>query len=81
MSKHIIQAGRGQIYRSGSGEYILAMLQNEARYDLVALISLEDGNRWRDPVRVNDNMSITTAEFNAIGGNTMKFLRHNINAE
>lgn len=32
----------------------------------VALISLHDGNRWRDPVAVDSTMKITDAEFSEI---------------
>ncbi len=56
----------GQIFRNDeSGEkFILARVKSHA----VILVSLSDGNRWRDAVSVKDPLSIMPEEMAFIGG-------------
>lgn len=54
----------GSRFRLDGVSYILA--QTEAKK--VALISLEDGNRWSNPCGVNNISSISSDEWNGIRG-------------
>ena len=46
------------------GECLLCRVQTNK----VCLIGLEDGNRWTDPVKVDDTYRITEEEFSRISG-------------
>lgn len=51
-------------YQNTISEYILSQVQE----GIVALIGLESGNRWDDPVKVQTVMKITHEEFYEISG-------------
>ncbi len=46
--------------------YVLA----QVAFKQVGLVSIESGNRWYDPVTVNDVTEITDIEFEVIAGDT-----------
>ena len=59
------------IFLSRREKYILAQpLPNQA-----CLISLNDGNRWRDPIKVKKVKTITAQEFQAICGEAVENIR------
>ena len=57
------------------GYYILAMIE----YGKVSLINLSTGNRWGDPVEVNDYRAITKEEFIKISSSSNEFSFHKVN--
>jgi hypothetical protein len=61
----------GDIFETGDGghRYMLATVGS----NLVALVSLEDGNRWKDAVYVLDNLNITPREWYKVVGTDEKF--------
>lgn len=66
MPDETYRVGQRFIISSSRDEYILAALGNSQ----VALISLTNGRKWRDPVRVNNYERITKAEMLKIARTT-----------
>lgn len=58
---------RGQIFRGPSEDFILA--QTATNY--MALIGLDSGNRFKDPIKVGNNQQITEEEFNLMCGRSV----------
>ena len=56
--------GIGDRYRLGSEEHILAQVDTS----MLALVSLDSGNRQDDPVKVEDPTNVTEEEWNKIIG-------------
>lgn len=66
----------GARYRNDNwpGEYIVALVAR----DLVALVSMEDGNRWTDAVEVKDAHNITEDEWTKLtDGKAIRFVQTN----
>jgi hypothetical protein len=68
-----IKIGMGSRFLFGNLEYILSL--TEIRYNkntstdyLMCLISLDDGNRWQSPSKVDDYYDISFKEFQKITG-------------
>lgn len=59
----------GDRFKMMGEEYILATVGQ----DLVCLISLTDGNRFRPPVKVKDKRNITGSEWLEISGTAYNF--------
>lgn len=58
----------GDIFIKGKEYYILS----QVGHSMMCLIHIRDGNRWRDPIKVDDVCKITKEEFNKIGASYFK---------
>lgn len=58
----VIKIGQFYIHAFTEEEFILCQVDNY----MVCLISIQTGNRWNDPVEVNDVFNITEEEFRSI---------------
>ena len=56
----------GQRFRYTGGSFDESYILAQVGYKQVALIGLDAGNRWMDPVKVEHVDEITEAEFDAI---------------
>jgi hypothetical protein len=62
----------GNYYKHNCDIYILA----EVNVNQVCLISIMDGNRWMNPVRINNSNIITNDDFNLIVGCSFGTFKH-----
>jgi hypothetical protein len=68
-----IKIGMGSRFLFGNLEYILSLTEIKSNknisYNLMCLISLDDGNRWQNPVNVENCYDISFKEFQKITEN------------